>query len=130
MFKRKPPRIMRDKPPPGNQYLARWYQHVQQVGEELANAAAPPPWGMRLARGVRDVAVAVWREADFWSEPTQQIATRPPNPPRHEPTCVHAAARTTTLGAAIPKPRPADARLMSVDALTCPDCGMTVAVLR
>jgi hypothetical protein len=129
MFKRKP-RIMRDKPTPDNQYLARWYRHVQQVGDELANAAAPPPWGIRLARGVRDVAAAIWRDADFWSEPIPASITRPAIPPRHEPTCAHDAARMTTLGALIREPKVADAVFDTVEAMTCPACGLTVAVLR
>ena len=138
-------KIMRDKPPAeqagvrGWALLARWYGHVERVGAELRRTAAPPPWWVRL-RGWPEsyfgfnlraelAGLARWL-MDAESPPKPTSIMWPTGPTRHHPVCDHRRARPTTLGALIPEPRPADQALLGIEAVDCPGCGMTVAVIR
>jgi hypothetical protein len=102
--------------------VERWRAHVAAVQRELKNAAAPP-------RSIEHLLHEIYREFWPWLPSQLPVATTPPAPP-HQPTCAHSNAQTTALGAMIRKPKRGDRVLLSIPAVTCPDCGMTVAIVR
>jgi len=139
LFKRKP-KLMRDKPAPKNQYLNRWYSHVEHVGQELANAAAPPPWWGHIWHSLGEYfGFNAWRELGKlllylldleWLDRPSNIVQLPTKVEQMHPRCTHDQARMTTVGAMIRKPKVGDRAVLGIEAMTCPACGMTVAVLR
>lgn len=107
-------------PPPK---VRAWRRHVEAVGQELANAAAPPPWWHRMWSRLRE---------DYGlDEPAPAPRPSGPSiPARHEYRCDHLDAEATTLGALIRRPKVGDQVLLGVEAMHCKRCGMTVAVMR